>query len=143
MKSIIVKWVCSAALLALLGARAEARDPSGDLKRQLDAGRAAVADLERLDDRRGVSDELALLRTWYDEAGNWLAKEEFDRVREVLDRTTAQSELIRQKITASKLTAQANERDAQHRALRARIDQTKQAHQQAQVKKQAMEMNAK
>src|SRR5215468_10616711 len=94
---------CGAALAALLLAPsgALARNPSSDLQREIDSGRAAVADLERLDERRAVSDETALLRSFYDEAGAWLAKQEWDRVREVLDRCNAQSELIRQKSIAT------------------------------------------
>ena len=130
--------------VALLSVRvAFARDPSGDLKRQIDAGRAAVADLERLDERHAVTDETTLLRTWYDEATNFMPKEEFDRVREVLDRCTAQSELIRQKIIASNAVREANEREEKLRNLRQKIEQTRKDLQQAQVKKQAMEMNAK
>jgi multidrug resistance efflux pump len=130
---------------ALLGvsAPAWARSPAADLQRELDAGRAAVADLERLDDKKAVTAETAVLRAWYDEGGNWLSKEEFDRVREVLDRCNAQSELIRQKISAARAVAQANEREAALKSLRAKLEQTKQDLQQAQVKKKAMEMNSK
>jgi hypothetical protein len=132
-----------AVALLLLCGTVHARNPSADLKREIDAGRAAVADLERLDDRRAVADEVALLRTFFDEASGWLSKEEWDRVREVLDRCTAQAELIRQKTTATRMSAQANERETALKNLRNKLEQTKQALQQATVKKQAMEMNAK
>ncbi len=130
------------ALLAFAGA-AHGKSPAADLQREIEAGRTAVADLERLDERHAATDETAVLRTWFDEAGTWLSKEEFDRVREVLDRCNAESELIRQKIAATRLTAQANEREAALKAVRSKLEQTRQQLQQAQVKKQAMEMNAK
>jgi hypothetical protein len=130
------------ALLALAGV-ARAKSPAADLQREIATGRTALSDLERLDEKHVVTDETAVLRTWFDEAGAWLSKEEFDRVREVLDRCNAESELIRQRIAASSLTAKANEREAALKAVRTKLEQTKQQLQQAQVKKQAMEMNNK
>jgi hypothetical protein len=114
-----------------------------DLNRQIGAARAGVGDLERLDDRRAVTDELTLLRAWIDEAATQLNKDEPDKVREVLDRIMQQTELIRQKITASKITAQAVEKENQVRKGRERIEKTKEAIQQATVNKKALEMNAK
>jgi hypothetical protein len=114
-----------------------------DLRRQIDVQRSGAGDLERLDDRRTVVDEITMLRTWIDEAVSQHQKEKFDRVRDVLDRCAAQSELIRQKIVASRLTAQADEREAALTASRQKVEQTKTAIGEATVKKKAMEMNAK
>jgi hypothetical protein len=129
------------ALLAALAGRAQARPE--DLKRQIEAQQAAVGDLDRLDERRVAVEELTLLRSWFDEAWGQFAKEEYDRVREILDRCTAQAELIRQKSQAGKLSGQAADREAQARASHLKLDRTRQALQQAQIKKKAMEMNTK
>src|SRR5260370_9898165 len=83
-----------------------------DLKRQIEAEQAAVADLERLDERHATTAETALLKSWLDEAWGYYSKDEYDSVRVTMDRALAQVELIRQKIAASKLAAQASEREA-------------------------------
>jgi hypothetical protein len=88
------------ALLLLVGGQAFAGQEAEDLKRQIESQRAAVSDLERLDDRHLVTDEITLLKSWLDEAWQQYSKEEWKRVREVVDRCIAQAELIRQKITA-------------------------------------------
>jgi hypothetical protein len=138
----IVSLGAAAALLALAG-HAEARRRPEDLKRQIESEQAAVGDLERLDDKRVAVDELALLRSWYDEAWGQYGKEEYDRVREILERTTAQAELIRQKSTAGKLSAQAADRENAAKVSREKLERTKKELQQATIKKKAMEMNSK
>src|SRR3954469_7868119 len=132
-----------ALLLFVCGSHAWASQEAEDLKRQIESQRAAVSDLERLDDRHYVTDEITLLRTWLDEAWSQYSKEEWKKVREVVDRCIAQAELIRQKITAAKMTAYANEREGQVRSTRERIDRTKRALLEAQSTKKAMEMNSK
>ena len=132
-----------AALLLLFGSQAWASQEAEDLKRQIESQRAAVADLERLDDRHMVTDEITLLRTWLDEAWSQYSKEEWKKVREVVDRCIAQAELIRQKITAAKMTAYANDREAQVRATRDKIERTKKQLLEAQATKKALEMTNK
>lgn len=132
-----------AALLLLWGSAAWASQEAEDLKRQIESQRAAVSDLERLDDRRMVTDEITLLRTWLDEAWSQYSKEEWKKVREVVDRCIAQAELIRQKITAAKMTAYANDREAQVKATRDKITRTRQALLEAQATKKALEMTSK
>ncbi len=132
-----------AALLLLFGSQAWASQEAEDLKRQIESQRAAVSDLERLDDRHMVTDEITLLRTWLDEAWSQYSKEEWKKVREVVDRCIAQAELIRQKITAAKMTAYANDREAQVRATRDKIERTKKALLEAQATKKALEMTSK
>ena len=56
----------------------------------------------------GDGDEITLLRSWLDEAWSLRSKHEYDQVREVLERTRKQADLIRTKITVSKLRAQAS-----------------------------------
>ena len=80
-----------------------------DLQREIDTQRVSVADLERLDELKATGDEIMLLRSWLDEAWSLRSKHEYDQVREVLERTRKQADLIRAKITASKLRAQAHD----------------------------------
>jgi hypothetical protein len=130
---------CGLALLWAVRARALPED----LKREIEAKQAAISDFERLDPHHYVTDEITLLRTWLDEAWGQYAKEEYDRVREILERAGAQAELIRQKTTAANLMAQSQEREAQLKAMRDKLEHTKQALQQALIKKKALEMNVK
>ena len=137
-----MRWlIFCISLLLLWNGRANARPE--DLKREIEAQQAAVSDLQRLDDRGAVTDELTLLRDWLDNAWGQYSKEEYDRVREILDRCIAQAELIRQKITAAHQKARADEREAAVRASRDKLERTKQALQQSLIKKKALEMNAK
>ena len=131
------------ALLLLLGGQAFAGQEAEDLKRQIESQRAAVTDLERLDDRHMVTDEITLLKSWLDEAWQQYSKEEWKRVREVVDRCIAQAELIRDRITAGKMTAYANDREAAVRSTRERIERTKKALLDAQSTKKALEMTSK
>ncbi len=131
------------ALLVLVGAQAFAGQEAEDLKRQIESQRAAVSDLERLDDRHMVTDEITLLKSWLDEAWQQYSKEEWKKVREVVDRCIAQAELIRDKITAAKMTAYANDREAQVKATRDKIERTKKALLDAQSTKKALEMTSK
>ncbi len=124
-------------------AHAASRRETSDLKRSIDTHRGSVSDLERQDVQRAVSDEITLLRTWVDEASNLLGQKKMDEVREVLDRLNAQEELIRQKITAAAAGAQASDREAAVRALREKIEKTKDDLEQANVTKKALEVNSK
>jgi hypothetical protein len=131
------------ALLVLVGTQAFAGQESEDLKRQIESQRAAVSDLERLDDRHMVTDEITLLKSWLDEAWQQYSKEEWKKVREVVDRCIAQAELIRDKITAAKMTAYANDRESAVKATRDKIERTKKALLDAQSTKKALEMTSK
>lgn len=131
------------ALLVLVGAQAFAGQEAEDLKRQIESQRAAVSDLERLDDRHMVTDEITLLKSWLDEAWQQYSKEEWKQVREVVDRCIAQAELIRDKITAAKMTAYAHEREGAVKATRDKIERTKKALLDAQSTKKALEMTNK
>ena len=122
--SLITATACAATGGWPLQAQAGEED---DLQSRIETQRSGVADLEKMDDLKAVPDEIVLLRAWLDEAWSLRSKHEYDQVREVLDRATAQAELIRAKITASKLRAQAQKRetavaDAEgaHRARHAR-----------------------
>jgi len=131
------------ALLLLVAGQAFAGQEAEDLKRQIESQRAAASDLERLDDRHMVTDEITLLKSWLDEAWQQYSKEEWKKVREVVDRCIAQAQLIRDKITAAKMTAYANDREAAVKATRDKIERTKKALLDAQSTKKALEMTSK
>jgi hypothetical protein len=126
-----------------LGHRAVQAGEEDDLQREIDTQRVSVADLERLDELKATGDEIAQLRSWLDEAWNLRSKHEYDQVREVLERTRKQADLIRAKITASKLRAQATAREASLAEVRARIARTKKALADTLKKKKAMEGSEK
>lgn len=129
------------ALAAALGGRAHAGEED-DLQRQIDTQRSSAADLERLDELKAVSDEIGLLRSWLDEAWNLRAKHEYDQVRDVLDRALKQEDLIRAKITVSKLRAQEQKHEAALKDLRDRIAKTRKALQDTVDKKKVLERSA-
>jgi predicted nucleic acid-binding Zn-ribbon protein len=89
-----------------------------------------------------VTDEIALLKTWLDEAWNLRAKHEYDQVREVLDRALKQEDLIRTKIAVSKLRAQVQKREVALADVRAKIAHTRKALQETAAKKKALEGSA-
>jgi predicted nucleic acid-binding Zn-ribbon protein len=95
-----------------------------------------------MDDLKAVPDEITLLRAWLDEAWSLRSKHEYDQVREVLDRATAQAELIRTKITASKLRAQAQKHETAVQELKARIAKTRKALSDTITKKKVLEGSA-
>ena len=111
---------------------------SSDLKREINAQRAAAADLEALDTAHVVPDEIALFKTWIDEAWN-----KQGRAREIIDRCLAQADLIRIKIASAKAMAEATEHEKAARDTKDKIKTTQKALEDALVKKKAMEMNAK
>ena len=132
--------VASATLTTTRIARAGEED---DLQRQIETQRAGEADIERLDELHAAGDEITLLKAWLDEAWALRAKHEYDEVREVLDRALAQAELIRQKISASKLRAQAEKREAALQETRRKTDQARKALADTVVKKKALEAGSK
>jgi hypothetical protein len=130
--------------LALLTTTRPARaGEEDDLQRQIETQRAGVSDIERLDELHAAGDEITLLKAWLDEAWALRAKHEYDQVREVLDRALAQAELIRQKISASKLRAQADKREAALQETRRKTDQARKALADTIVKKKALEASSK
>jgi hypothetical protein len=134
--------VLGLALGLALGARPAHARPE-DLKRQIEAQQAAVSDLKRLDEHAALTGEIALLENWLNEAWGQYGKEEYDRVREILDRAVAQAELIRQRTIAVNLGAAATDKENAVKALRDKTARTRDALQQALIRKKAMEMNQK
>jgi hypothetical protein len=128
-------------LLGSVGGVARAGEED-DLQRQIDAQKASVADLERLDELKAVTDEIARLKSWLDEAWGLRAKHEYDQVREVLDRTLKQADLIRAEITVSKLRAQELKREASLKDVKDKIAKTRKTLQETSDKKKALEKAA-
>jgi hypothetical protein len=128
-------------LLAPLGGAARAGEED-DLQRQIDTQKASVADLERLDELKAVTDEIARLKSWLDEAWGLRAKHEYDQVREVLDRALKQEDLIRAEITVSKLRDQEQKREVALKQTKERIAHTRKQLQETTDKKKSLEKAA-
>jgi hypothetical protein len=128
-------------VLGLGGSVARAGEED-DLQRQIDTQKASVADLERLDELKAVTDEIARLKSWLDEAWGLRAKHEYDQVREVLDRTLKQADLIRAEITVSKLRAQEQKREVALKDVKDKIAKTRKTLQETSDKKKALEKAA-
>jgi hypothetical protein len=128
-------------LTAVLGSAVRAGEED-DLQRQIDTQKSSVADLERLDDLRAVTDEIARLKSWLDEAWGLRAKHEYDQVRTVLDRALKQEDLIRAQITVSKLRAQELKREASLKEIKEKIAHTRKTLQETSEKKKTLEKAA-
>jgi hypothetical protein len=128
-------------LTAALGGAARAGEED-DLQRQIDTQKSSVADLERLDELKAVTDEIGRLRSWLDEAWGLRAKHEYDEVRTVLDRALKQEDLIRDEITVSKLRAQELKREASLKEIKDKIARTRKTLQETSEKKKTLEKAA-
>lgn len=131
--SLIVATAC-----AVAGGSPQAGEED-DLQSRIETQRAGVSDLEKMDDLKSTTDEITLLRAWLDEAWSLRSKHEYEQVREVLDRASSQAELIRAKITASKLRAQAQKLEAAVQDLRSRITKTRKSLTETVAKKKVLE----
>jgi hypothetical protein len=125
-------------LAAALGGTARAGEED-DLQRQIDTQTSSVADLERLDELKAVTDEIARLKSWLDEAWGLRAKHEYDEVRTVLDRALKQEDLIRDLITVSKLRAQELKREASLKEIKDKTARTRKTLQETSDKKKTLE----
>jgi hypothetical protein len=134
--------IVAAVITGGLTGRFAAAGEEDDLQRLIENQRTGAADLERLDELKATGDEITLLRSWLDEAWALRAKHEYDQVREVLDRCLKQADLIRAKITVSKLKAQAQKREAALDELRAKIARTRKALADTVAKKKVLEGSA-
>jgi hypothetical protein len=114
-----------------------------DLQVMIDRARNGVPDLERQDERGATRDEASVLRMWLDEAWKLRSEQKYDEVRIVLDRCDAQAAMIREKIAAAKVTAQANERDQTLKRLRENIEKARRDIMKAITDKAALEARAK
>jgi len=106
-----------------------------DLQRSIQDYRQTANDLERLDEQKAAGTELTFLRSWLDRAWDLRGQEKYDEVRVITDRCRAQADMIREKITAAKLGAQATQKEAEVARKRANLDRTKKALENAKVQK--------
>jgi hypothetical protein len=125
-------------VIAVVSQAGAARADSSDLKREIRSQQSAANDLQALDTLRAVADEIALLKTWLDEAWN-----NENRAKSVLNRCVNQAELIRAKIALSKVKADASAREQAAKDARDKVKRTQKALEDAIIKKKAMELNAK
>jgi hypothetical protein len=130
-------------LLGGLVARDLLAGEADDLQAMIDRARNGVTDLERLDERSAAREDAALLRLWLDEAWRLRSEQKYDEVRLVLDRCDAQAAMIREKIQAAKLMAQAAEKEESLRRVRDNIEKTRRGIQQAQMQKIGLEARSK
>jgi hypothetical protein len=131
-------------VVSLLGFASIARaGEADDLQRMIDAGRQGATDLERLDDQRAVREEITLLRVWLDAAWTLRSQQKYDEVRVMLDRCSAQGDMIRRKIFAAKASAEAARKEDEVRQLKAKIAKTKDQIQAAMLQKAALEGKVK
>jgi hypothetical protein len=114
-----------------------------DLQRMIDTSKQAANDLERLDEQRSVREEITLMRVWLDTAWRLRSEQKYDEVRVVLDRCQAQGDMIRQKIVATKATAEATRKEEEVRKVREKIARIRQAIQEATLQKAALEAKVK
>jgi len=110
-----------------------------DLQRIIEDSRQTANDLERLDERKTAGTDLTVLRMWLDQAWSLRSQEKYDDVHTVTDRCRAQADMIREKITASKLAAQADQKEADVARARATLEKTKKALENAKVQKIRLE----
>jgi hypothetical protein len=92
-----------------------------DLQRIIEDSRQTANDLERLDERKTAGTDLTVLRMWLDQAWSLRSQDKYDDVHTVTDRCRAQADMIREKITASKLAAQADQKEAEVARARAKL----------------------
>jgi hypothetical protein len=83
------------------------------------------------------------MRVWLDTAWRLRSETKYDDVRVVLDRVTAQAEMVREKINAAKLLAQAAKKDAELQAVRDQNARLKEQIQAATIKKAQLEGRGK
>jgi hypothetical protein len=114
-----------------------------DLQDMIDRARHGASDLERLDDKAAAREDVALMREWLNEAWRLRADSKYDEARDILKRCDAQAEMIRQKITAGKLSAEADAKEAELRAMREQIEKTRQAIRAAIEQKAALQARTK
>jgi len=110
-----------------------------DLQRQHGYLMQTTTDLERQDDQKAVSSDIMMMRAWLDNAWNLRSNSKFEEMRIVLDRCEAQANMIRQRLTAAKLSAQAAAKEDEVKRARAQLARTKKALENAKIQKAQLE----
>jgi hypothetical protein len=126
--------------LAFLAVPVAARaGEADDLQRQIDYLKQTTNDLERQDDQKAVTTDLTMMRAWLDNAWTLRSQEKYDEVRIVLDRCEAQANMVRQRLTAAKLAAQAAAKEDEVKRARSQLARTKKALENAKIQKARLE----
>ena len=110
-----------------------------DLQRQIDYLKQTTNDLERQDDQKAVTTDLTMMRAWLDNAWTLRSQEKYDEVRIVLDRCEAQANMVRQRLNAAKLAAQATAKEDEVKRARSQLARTKKALVNAKIQKARLE----
>jgi len=110
-----------------------------DLQRQIDYLKQTTSDLERQDDQKSVSSDIMMMRSWLDNAWTLRSQEKYDEVRIILDRCEAQANMVRQRLTAAKLSAQAAAKEDEVKRARTQLARTKKAVENAKIQKARLE----
>lgn len=133
--------VAAFAGLGLLAAGPARADEEDDIQRQIDAQKAGVPDLEKLDTQRAAAADIQRLRDWLGQAWDLRNKHEPDEAREVLDRCLSQAELVRQIIAAAQAKAEVAAKETKLQRTRDDIERKKKAVQEAIGRKKALEQS--
>ena len=110
-----------------------------DLQRQIDYLKQTTTDLERQDDQKSVVSDIMMMRSWLDNGWTLRSQEKYDEVRIILDRCEAQANMVRQKLTAAKLSAQATVKEDEVKRARGQLARTKKALENAKIQKARLE----
>ncbi len=110
-----------------------------DLQRQIDYLKQTTNDLERQDDQKAVTTDLTMMRAWLDNAWTLRSQEKYEDVRIVLDRCEAQANMVRQRLNAAKLAAQATAKEDEVKRARSQLARTKKALENAKIQKARLE----
>jgi len=126
--------------LALMAVPVAARaGEADDLQRQIDYLKQTTNDLERQDDQKAATTDVTMMRSWLDNAWTLRSQEKYDEVRIVLDRCEAQANMVRQRLTAAKLAAQAAAKEDEVKRAKSQLARTKKALENAKIQKARME----
>ena len=127
-------------LLAFLAVPLVARaGEADDLQRQIDYLKQTTTDLERQDDQKAATTDLTMMRSWLDTAWTLRSQEKYDEVRVVLDRCEAQANMVRQRLQAAKLAAQATAKEDEVKRAKNQLARTKKALENAKLQKARLE----
>jgi hypothetical protein len=110
-----------------------------DLQRQIDYLKQTTNDLERQDDQKAVTTDITMMRAWLDNAWTLRSQEKYEEVRIVLDRCEGQANMVRQRLTAAKLAAQAAAKEDEVKRAKNQLARTKKALENAKIQKARME----
>ena len=136
----MTRYATSFLFLAFLAVPVMARaGEADDLQRQIDYLKQTTSDLERQDDQKAVSTEVTMMKSWLDNAWTLRSQEKYEEVRIVLDRCEAQANMIRQQLTAAKLSAQASAKEDEVKRARNQLSRTKKALENAKIQKARLE----